>query len=284
MKKTAFLFATILILATAVPAQQVSFKIQGGWMAVQGDDYNTAISGRLDWLRAASSSFSGQATAFKGGLNAQAEIVTHWGRRFAVGFGGGFYTMGEDFRITGAAAADGADFDSLYRPKLSVIPFCLNFYYKAITTSRLNVQVFAGPVFQIAQFRLNRHTTSSAQALDEIENFTASSPVLGAQIGAGVNVKLHRGIWLVVDGFYRFGKAADLMGNWFFYQTSPSGTVSKSNAEYFGWAYDYSSGGTYPWLGFFDSAGPSGEGFSNIRKAAIDLSGLSFTAGLRIDI
>jgi hypothetical protein len=35
--------------------------------------------------------------------------------------------------------------------------------------------------------------------------------------------------------------------------------------------------------GFFDAAGPTGEGISGARKAEINLSGLTLTAGLKLN-
>ncbi len=75
------------------------------------------------------------------------------------------------------------------------------------------------------------------------------------------------------------------MGNWTYFGTSSTGTTDGTSSTYYLWYYELAgSKGTYPVVGFFDGKGPTGGGASNVRKAEFNLSGFTFTAGIKIDL
>ena len=284
MSKIARIALFILLAAAAASAQEVSFKILGGLTRIQGDDYNRVAAGTMDFLRDTTSVLSGEFGRFGGGYNIQGEIVTHWGRRIAVGLGGGVYEM--DHLATVVSSAAGADgsvvTETAMLGKMSVVPFYLNFYYRFRLTPRAELDVFAGPVFGIAQLTSERTATVAAAGTVAAESFRSSQIALGGQAGLGLSFELWRGVHVVADGFYRSAKVSNFTGNWALITTTPSGSTSQASDAYFYWYYDYTQGRTYPRTGFFNSSGPSGEGISGVRKASIDLSGLTFTAGVKL--
>jgi len=285
MTKIGRIVLSVLAAAALSSAQEISFKLMGGLTLVQGDDYNRGADGALRLLRDSSSSVTGDFGRFRSGMNFQGEIITHWGRRIAVGLGGGMYEIGSESRVTSRTAGVDGPFtaDTLLKPKLSVLPFYLNLYYKIRLGPRVGLDVFAGPVFEVAQFSSNRQTTSSLNALVESETYRASQIALGAQAGISLNVGIGRGMAFVADGFFRSAKAANFLGNWALNSSSSTGTVTKSSAESYFWTYESTPGDHYPLAGFFDAAGPTGEGISGARKAEINLSGLTLTAGLKLN-
>ncbi len=286
MKRFLVALAFLLMASAAAFSQEVSFKFLGGWTSIGGGDYNKGIQGIMDLARAGASSVSGAFEKLSGGTTYQAEITTHWGRRIATGFGVGYYKMGSDglFRIQGLSAGTPFSTEAVFGPRLSVIPIFINVYYKLSLPAGLGLDLFAGPVFQAAQFNFNRQTTSSVSPFWETESFRTASPTLGIQAGVDLNYELAKGIRVVARGLYRAAKVSDLAGNWVLNSDTSAGTISNSSSEYYLWAYDFTQGGTYPLFGFFDKNGPSGPGISNARKAAIDLSGLTFSIGVRIDL
>jgi len=286
MKKALLTALCFLVASGLAYSQQVSFKLFGGPTWIQGDDYNKGIAGEMEFIRDTMSDVSGAFQELKKGANFQFEIITHWGRRIATGLGGGYYQLGHNDRVTSQGIADDVPFttDSTFQPQLSVIPFYLNIYYKINLTSRAGVDIFAGPLFQIVQFSFEREATSTVDSLSEKETFRAAAPSLGFQAGIGLSFKLASGIALITDILYRSARATDLMGNWSLFSTSATETVNNSSAEYYYYYYDYSQGKTYPRIGFFDKNGPAGDGISGIRKANINLSGLTAMFGVKIDI
>lgn len=285
MKKVYRITTFILMVAALAYPQEVSFKLLGGLTCIQGDDYNKAITGSLQLIHDTSSAVSGEYKKLKNGINLQGEIITHWGRRIAVGLGGGYFEIGNSSRVTiQAMAADGPfTSDSTFKPRLSVIPFYLNIYYKMRIASKVGLDLFVGPVFQIAQLSFERQEVSDLNSLTETETFKASSPSLGLQAGIGLNIKLSGGISFITDTFWRSTKVSNLTGNWAWNSSSASGAVSQSSSEYYYWYYNYSAGKTYAQIGFFDKNGPSAEGISDVRKADINLSGFTAVAGVKID-
>jgi hypothetical protein len=286
MKRMIAIAAVLAVLAAPAFAQQISFKLTGGWTTIQGDDYKSGTAGRMDLLRAASSNVSGEFGSLTNGAVFQAEIITHWGPRLAVGFGGGYYQIGRDDLVTNTAPAADAvtTVETRVKPQISAIPFFLNAHYKMSLGRKTGLDIFAGPVFQIAQFTCERNAASTADPLTEVETFKAAVPTLGLQAGISLTLSLGHGISLVADGLYRYEKAYRFVGNWTYYGTSSAGETSGTSSEYYLWYYDYAGAGSYPLVGFFDVNGPTGPDISNARRAEINLSGFTFAAGIKIDL
>jgi hypothetical protein len=281
--------AVALLLLAAPPAlagEQVSFKLLGGLARIQGDDYNKGILGAYELARDTSDSLSGGYEKLGNGWILQGEIVNSWGPHIGVGLGGAYYRMSNTSGLSGVASVPDPSytFTSTYAPKVSVIPLFLNVHYLTRLTSAVSLDLFAGPVFEIVQFSFARDATSSRDSLSETETFNASGTALGLQGGLSVGLRLVRGVTFVVDGLYRGARLADLSGNWFLTSTTSSGTITQSNSSYYMWSYEYTAGGVYPQIGFFDSNGPSGEGISSARKARLNLSGFVALVGFRVAI
>ena len=286
MKRTLAVAAALAVLAAPAFSQQVSFKLMGGWTTIQGDDYKSASAGRMDLLRAASSSVSGEYGSLTNGPNFLAEIMTHWGKRIAVGFGGGYYQIGREDLVTNTASGENGAYavETRMKPQISAIPFFLNAHYKLSLGMNAGLDIFAGPVFQIAQFTCERNATSTVDPLTEVEAFKASVPTLGVQAGISLCLSLGKGISLVADGLYRYEKAYKFVGNWTYYGTASTGATSGTSSTYSLWSYDDSGAGTHPLIGFFDDNGPTGASVSNARRAEINLSGFTIVAGIRFDL
>jgi hypothetical protein len=290
MKKAILIAAAAaLLLVGAVPAlpeEQVAFKVLGGLAQVQGDDYNKGILGAYEYTRDTSDSLSGSYKTLKSGTDFQAEIINYWGYHIGIGIGGGYYRVTNASGVTGTASVPDPtyQFSSTYIPKISVIPFFINLHYKVPLASRIGLDVFAGPVFQVIQFGFRREATSSLNSLSELETFNASGTALGFQGGLSFSCRILRGIALVADGFYRSSKVSNIKGNWFLTSTSSSGTVTNSSSSYYLWAYNDSQGAVYPRIGFFDANGPTGGNISDARKANLNLSGVVGMIGLKFSI
>jgi len=282
--------AVALLLVAGIPAfcqQQVAFKLLAGLTWMQGDDYNPGVLGAYRLAKDTSDSLAGGYGQLSGGWSSQAEIVNYWGSHFGVGIGGGYYRMTGASGVTGTASVPDPtyQFSSVYTPKISVIPLFINLHYRLQVTARIGVDVFAGPVFQVAQYGFRREATSSLNSLSELETFNASDTALGLQGGLTYGFRIVRGITLIAEGFYRSGKVSNIKGNWFLNSTTSSGTVTASSSAYYLWSYDFTSGGTvYPQIGYFDANGPAGQGVNNPRKAGLNLSGPAVMIGFKFGI
>ena len=280
MRKTAVLLAILLAASAAAYPQLITFKLTGGLTWIDGDDYNKGIAGQNKYLRDTTTS-SGSYRELTSGLSGLAEIVVHTRSGFAVGFGGGYYRLGRDSAVSGQGVQDGVpyDFTSTFRPRLSVIPLFMNLHYFLKLAPKASLDIYAGPLFQVVQFTFENPSTVSLNAVDQTVTYTASQTAFGFQTGLGLSYDLMAGIGLVADASYRFGKATDFMGNWAVLGTSAAGTINKSSAESYMWAYD---DGGYFLVDFYDKNGPTGDSVSGARKADLRLSGIALSAGLKI--
>jgi hypothetical protein len=281
--------AVLLFVTVAVPVfpqEQVSFKLLGGLVQVQGDDYNKGVLGAYAYARDTSASIEGGYRRLKSGWDFQAEIVNYWGSHIGVGIGGGYYRVTNTSGVTGTASGIGpaVSFSSTYTPKISVIPFFINVHYKVRLGPSFGLDVFAGPVFQVVQFGFKREDTSNYGSLEELETFNASDTALGLQGGLSFSIRVSRWLALIADGFYRSSKVSNIKGNWFLNTTTTSGTVTRSSSSYYFWTYNDTQGSVYPRFGFFDSSGLTGENISGARKAGLNLSGLAAMVGLKLSI
>lgn len=280
MRKAAVFLAILVIASASAYPQLISFKLTGGMTWIDGDDYNKGIAGQNQYLRDATTS-PGSYGELKSGFNGLAEIIVHTRSGLAFGFGGGYYRLGRDSAVSGQGVQDGASFDftSTFKPRLSVIPLFMNLHYFVQLAAKAKLDVYAGPVFQVVQFTFENPSTSSLNAVSQTVTYTASQTSFGFQAGAGLGYDIMAGVALIVDASYRSGKATNFMGNWAVLGTSESGTINKSSAESYMWAY---SDGKYSHLDFFDLNGPTGDAISGARKADIRLSGIAVSAGLKI--
>lgn len=271
-----------IVTATAYP-QLVSIKLTGGLSWINGNDYNKGIAGENKYIKDTSLEMTGSYKELKNSSNIQAEIIVYANSHLAVGFGGGYYRLGNKSTVSVKGILSGAPFDSesTYKPSLSVIPLFVNIYYLMRLSSHVDLNVFAGPLFQVVQYNFENGSTMSLSSVTQTLTYRSSSTTLGGQAGLGLNLKVFSGVALAVDGCYRYGKISNLMGNWAVIGNSASGPINQSSAEYYFWAYDDRTGGGYSRTGFFDNNGPKGGSVSGARKAEINLSGITFSGGIK---
>jgi len=283
MRKIWASLAFVLIAATLAFPQKVSFQLTGGFVWVNGDDYNKGVAGENRHLQDMAISLSGAYKELSGGLKFAVEVMNYLSPNFVIGLGGAYFRTSTVSRVTSRESLGDTsiDIESTYTARVSVIPFFLNLHYLARLGPHWKLDVFVGPAFDIVQFNFENPILTPALSTSETETFTASITTLGLQGGLGLNYDISPAISLVLNGFYRYGKVSNIMGNWADSVTTPAGTTIKSNAEYYIWAYN---DGSYPQIGFYDSNGPGGASVSGARKADINISGLTLLAGVKFSI
>ncbi len=283
MKKAIITISVLLVAAASARAQLVSLKLTGGALWINGDEYNKGIAGDNRYLKETSLSVTGSYKELKNGLDFTAEILVHANRHLAVGFGGGYYNLTNESTVKAQGVLSGQPFDSesTYRPSISVIPLFVNLHYSMSLGSMADLDIYAGPLFQVVQYNFRNASTMSLASVVQTLTFRSSSTTLGGQAGLGLNFHLFRGVSLVVESCYRYGKIRDFAGNWAVIGSSDSGPINKSSAEYYFWTYQDASAGGYARTGFFDNNGPVGDSISEARKAYIDLSGIYALGGIK---
>jgi hypothetical protein len=281
------LLAAAASAAWAAPSEGglLSYKLTGSWAGISGGDYNDRILGENGYLKANSTSMSGAYEELKRGLGFQVEVILPLSRRLGVGFGGGYYRIRSEGTVSYSGVFDGAAFEveSTLIPRISVLPFFVNLHCQFELGSKLQLDAYAGPLFQIVQFNAEIPSTSTILSTVETITFTATKTSLGAQAGLGLAYRILKSISIVADAFYRTGSVSNLTGNWTQVGTNDDGEIAGSSDSYYLWGFDTTASGTFSRAGFYDKDGPTDAGISNIKKAEISLNGLTFQAGLRIN-
>jgi hypothetical protein len=283
MRKAILTISLLLIITATARPQLVSFKLTGGLSWIDGGDYNKGIAGENRYIKDTSSAMTGSYKELNNGLNVLAEVIVNASKHLAVGFGGGYYRIGNESTVSIQGVQSGVPFESgsISKPSLSVIPMFLNLHYLMRLGSKLDLDVFAGPLFQVVQFNFTDRSTMSISSVSQTLTFRSSTTSLGVQAGLGVNFKIFPGVALFVESGYRYAKISNLMGNWAVIGDSAAGPINKSSAEYFFWTYHDTSGSGYPRIDYFDNNGPTGGSVSGARKADINLSGITASCGIR---
>ncbi len=277
----------LLVFAALAAPQEVSLKFTGGRAWIDGNDYNSGIAGENAYIKDTCLRMLGAYGSLKSGATIQFEIINSLNRRMGIGFGGGWYQVAnianESWVVT-QALVSGVLFtrQSTSKARISVIPFFLNFHYLVGLTTKTNLDIYAGPLFQIVQFNFENPSTTSVLSTRQTITFTASQISLGLQGGIGLDYEIASGVALVAEACYRSGKVSNLRGNWADLGSSDSGPISNTSSDYYMWAYNYIvQSGTYRMIGFFDKDGPAGDSISGARKADINLSGFTALAGVK---
>jgi hypothetical protein len=284
MRKSILTGIFLLVFAALAAPQEVSFKLTGGWAWIDGDDYNSGIAGENAYIKDTSLTMSGAYGSLKSGANIQLEIVNSLNRWMGIGFGGGYYQVTNESQVMAQGLLSGVPFEnqSTSKARISVIPFFLNFHYLVGLTTKTNLDIYAGPLFQIVQFNFENPSTTSVLSTRQTITFTASQISLGLQGGIGLDYEIASGVALIAEACYRYGKVSNLRGNWADLGSSDSGPISNTSSDYYMWAYNYIvQSGTYRMIGFFDKDGPAGDSISGARKADINLSGFTALAGIK---
>lgn len=286
MRKALLSLTFILIAASMVYPQKVSFKLAGGLAWINGDDYNKGIAGENQYIKDTALSMSGAYGELKSGLEFQAEIINYLNPSLGIGFGGGYFRTSTESKVASHGLLVDVPFDneSTYKSRVSVIPFFLNFHYLLRLAPKWKLDLFAGPAFNIVQFNFENPSATPTFSTTETVAFTGSIAALGLQGGVGLNFEITPNIALVADGYFRYGKVSNIKGNWSDIVSSPSGTTIKSNSEYYLWYYDYAQSSSYSLIGFYDTNGPAGSSVSGARKADINLSGFIVIGGIKLSI
>jgi len=270
------------LVAVAAHPQAVSLKLTGGLTWIGGGDYNLGLSGENRLLGDTLSAMSGAFQPLGHGSQGQIEMTHNINAHLAVGLGGGYYRVSRDGRVTDEGLLSGSPFglDSTITGKASVIPLFINLHYLTRVVSRLSLDVFAGPVFEVVQFNFENSLSTTLLTTQTTEKFTASQTAFGGQAGLGLNFEIINGVSFVAEGCYRYAKVTDLQGNWSLLGTSSLGPVNQTSSISYMWFYRLAAGSTYDQFGFYDTA-PQGASISGARHAQIDLSGFVASAGFK---
>jgi len=273
MKKLISIGVLFLVAGVLAYPAQFSLKLTGGINWMSGSDYNAGIKGLNDYLKATYPPVAGAFQTLDTATKFQGEAIFQIAPNIGLGIGGGYYQIKKNDTVTYVAA--GYTDTVNYSPDFSVIPLFLNLHILIPAGSMLNIDLYAGPALYLTNLKW---TDSDKWVLWNLSHtFSSTGTAFGFQAGAGLDIHLAPIIAIVLDASYHFGKLNEVKGTW-----TQKGT-------FIIWSYDdsfpnsylwYYMNGTYPQI----ELNPNQPSSSGSRKAAIDLSGIALTAGIKISL
>jgi hypothetical protein len=278
MKKIILSVLAIMFFVGAVNAEvKFSFKASGGIAYIANSDWNDGSIGMNGQWNDAMENVSGTFSTFNLGMNLAGEFLVIHNTRFGIGFGAGFFKMSVSDDVQYLNPTKGIQYDYVRNPQISVIPLFLNLHYRTPIAPAMHFTASAGIGYYLGKFTKN-DTHTYATGID-VEKFSATNNALGFQGSIGFEYNLGQKLFLTADAGYRIAKMSEVTGNYTQTQTGQS-VINETRTMWFFDLYIPKSGNTYKRTDFSATA-PSGNNYTNVRKAKIDLSGYSVMIGLR---
>lgn len=277
MKKIMSFGLFLLFALVLVSPAQFSLKLNGGMTWINGNDYNKGVAGYMDYLNNTYTGVSGEFEQLKGALNFQGELIFFFNPNMGIGLGGGYFGFNKSNLVTYTVVT----LDEItYSPKFTVIPLFLNFHYMVRIAPRLNLDLFIGPSLYLTSLKW---TDSDTWLLWDLSStFESKGTAFGGQAGLGFDFEMAPGFSLIVDGSYRIAQVSEIGGPWTQKGTFLFFTIDNSEPDSFMWSYKWNSGGeTYDMISIGPDL-PAGTGISGAKKAILNLSGISASAGFKI--
>ena len=280
MKKL-WTLAAILVLTNALASGAVSFKLKGGLAYLPMAEYNDGLRGGYDFLAKTLGSPNGEFNSIQWGTEFGGEIILSLRGGFSLGLGAGYLRMTRESTFGYEWMTFTAQ--ETLAPRITVVPVILNLHWTVPLGRSLRLDLYAGAGYYLADLHQEFRTSTNFFEFSESQIFQARKGAFGGQGGIALEFVLgsHAAFFVQAEG--RYVALSDVQGDtmeqgsWFL------GDWSGDQGKAYLWAYSLADAGTtYPQLAVSFSA-PAGTGVTNVRKAQIDLSGISLTAGIRID-
>ncbi|MFC2166379.1 outer membrane beta-barrel protein [Acidobacteriota bacterium] len=262
---------------------QLSFRFYGGLTHVMSSDISSAAKATNELFDLYGPSHTGYFEKLCCGTNFGGELIYSISDKMGVGIGIEFIRLKNESNLS-------YDFDipvdQTTGYTIKALPIMLNLHYSFPITPLLHAFVSAGTGYYFLNMDYNADILLDYGALgtgDQSYTFQSSQGTFGIQARWGIEVIVSESISFLVGGIGRYVKYSDIKGDWTDKETIPTiFNYNESGSDHYFWYYEESiEGKNYPQVGFGKIA-PSDVASS--RKGKIDLSGLSFTAGIKIGL
>jgi hypothetical protein len=263
----------LLFLPGLCKAEKFSLKLSGGMNYLSMGDINTGIKGISDeWSAFAASQggyVQGEAKPLHFSYDLEGTIIIDLTPKIGIGFGIGYIEGTRTSEITFSGSFKGSLTNKL---KIRAIPFRLGVFYTLPMRERINVVFNAGVGVYLAQCDYDRLPLSADLIGPWVVHLESSSEGFGFHGGVGFEFKIASNLSFVFEGQGRYVKIGGF-----------GGTNSGMIRPFGGTLYYYeetTATGTYPMIDIFENK-PS---YPNSREAKVDFSGITFLAGIKINL
>jgi hypothetical protein len=248
--------------------------LTGGLFSALLSDYNDVVDGRNLSYQENMTNISGlwenmhMAIAFGG------ELAFFFPSNLGLGLGLNYSAFSKDNTISGDNKLDHLKWTSGFKPSISVIPVTLNLHYLAPIAPKLNLDLSGGVGFYLVTLNVETHEAEGTSKTDY--TFNSSKGGIGLQAGLGLEIQASPDVAILFKATGRLASVSSFKGEWT--RVSNLAIGNGSGSDYYIWYGTYYS---YPIYGFGAEA-PSGPGLSDVREFAINLTGFSIVAGLKL--
>ena len=255
----------------------IHLRLRGAWTMFSGGDLKNGVQGMYDQTAAkildmGYETVSSDEEKLNSGTEITGDVIYYFTPRLGVGLGGGWLWARRDsiFRFRPPDAV--LNYMMTSSPKLDVTSVRLGVFYTLPLGRVLAVTLNAGPAYYFADFQYGKSTQIPIYVDSMILKGKAND--LGLEGGIGLLIRMNRRLDFVIEAQGRLAKVSGFDGKQQLYRVIEGVPVIDSVAE---GPLSYVERDGLPRLEIFPDGSPPG---LSVKDAALDLSGVSFQAGL----
>jgi len=279
MKKTLIVFI-IVGLFSSLGFSQLSFRFYGGMTHVLSNDIGSAVEANNELLDLYDPGHTGYFEKLCCGINFGGELFYQISKNIGVGIGLELIRLKNESNLSydlGIPVVQTTTYG------INAFPLMINFHYSLPITPLLNAYAAVGAGYYLMNidYRVDYLLDFGVFGEgDQVYTFQSNQGTLGLQTRWGIEVAVSKNISFLIEGTGRFAKLSDIKGDWTNRGYIPGeGNFEESGSNHYFWYYEESiMGKNYPQVDFSEKA-PSG--VVSARKGEINLSGISFTVGIK---
>ena len=267
----------------------IEFKLGIGLNDVSGGDLNPFFEGLYDSYNTGSNYIT-PGTPFpkiNSGHELNGEMVFSFHPRLSLGLGIGAFSSDNSFNyFLRSKTYDAINLHYDFRMKIRAIPLTLNLHFRYPVFDKLKIVAHSGIGYYLGTFKLlysiEDKTQGIVHAYSANLSWVCHSRSFGFQGGIGLEYELFSRLSLYVKTTYNSVKLINFKG---MYEMilEQGGSTEKSSLDDLRLWY-YKTLGDYVMLGMANEYGPVPADYRTVRKAEIDLSGLSLRLGISLHL
>jgi hypothetical protein len=269
---------------------KITLQLKGGWNVFSGGDIENGIGGMYDNAAGMISAFGtpivqNQKEPNHAGLEFGGDLVYCLTPRFGIGIGWSKVKAGKESVLT-YRIMEPIDDSLRTRPEIKVSVLRLGLFYAFPFAGRLAISVHGGPALYSAEYSYNMAVTTGSHALYVVSyGFLntglyqeARAKQMGLEGGLGFEFNANPFVAFFVEALGRYARISGFEGEEeaTYYQDFHYQMSTKTGSVYFVATDPHHP---YPLL---DIVPPEGAVGGSARRATLDFSGFSFSAGLKL--
>lgn len=260
---------------------KAGLRLMGGGFMLMRNDFNDHLQGYNDYYNdIPNSSIESELEPIKMGMDFSGEILINLMPHFGIGIGSGYISAQKESTLEAYSPQNALE--ATVYPKFSAVPVTLSLYFGAPMGRAVKIIFNAGWGYYMGKIDWENYQTGSMNYHYE-ETWSANPDAMGFHGGIHFEFSFTQNSAFVIGAKGRYVKFKDISGDldweYTFFGTSSG---SEENAMlWYGTRKNISTGKKYPGILIGDPNTPIN--WSNEREGEVNLSGIIFQAGLKIN-